>query len=413
MTFASVEQLLEDLRAGRMVVLVDDEDRENEGDLVVASEMITPEIVNFMAVHGRGLICVAMDGETCDRLNLNPQSERNDALHGTAFTVSVDAKEGVTTGISAADRAHTIKLLVDPETKPEDLARPGHVFPLRAQPGGVLVRAGQTEGGVDLARLAGLRSSAVICEIMNEDGTMSRVPQLKEFCATHGLKMGSVADLIRYRRQTEQHVARAVTIKFPNKYGEWDLHVYLDDYDNDRPHLALCLGGIGARESSGEHPPIQEKPVLVRVHSECLTGDVLGSLRCDCGAQLDRAMAKIAEEGAGILLYMRQEGRGIGLKEKLRAYALQDRGLDTVEANEVLGFGADMRDYGVGAQILVHLGVRQIRLMTNNPRKIVGLREGFGLEIVERVPLEVGRAPENARYLDTKRDKLGHLLKGI
>ncbi|MCA8920828.1 MAG: bifunctional 3,4-dihydroxy-2-butanone-4-phosphate synthase/GTP cyclohydrolase II [Planctomycetes bacterium] len=412
MSFASVEQLLEDLRAGRMVVLVDDEDRENEGDLVVASEKVTPEIVNFMALHGRGLICVAMDGDSCDRLNLNPQSERNDALHGTAFTVSVDAKEGVTTGISAADRAHTIRLLVDPRTNPEDLARPGHVFPLRAQPGGVLVRAGQTEGGVDLARLAGLAPSAVICEIMNEDGSMARVPHLKEFCKTHGLNMGSVADLIRYRRQTEQHVARAVTIKFPNKHGEWDLHVYLDDYDNDRPHLALCLGGIGRRDDDG-HVPIQDDPVLVRVHSECLTGDVLGSLRCDCGAQLDSAMQKIAEVGSGVLLYMRQEGRGIGLKEKLKAYALQDQGMDTVEANEVLGFGADMRDYGVGAQILVHLGVRKIRLMTNNPRKIVGLREGFGLEITERVPLEVGRSEANQRYLETKRDKLGHLLKGI
>ena len=412
MGFASMPELLEEMRAGRMVVLVDDENRENEGDICMAAERITPEAVNFMTRFARGLICVAMDAERCAALQLHAQTETNSALHGTAFTVSVDARHGVSTGISAPDRALTIKLLADPGTRPEHLVRPGHVFPLRAVDGGVLVRAGQTEGSVDLCRLAGLRPAAVICEIMNEDGTMSRVPQLEVFCRDHGLKMGKVADIIRWRRQTERHVRRSVTLKFPNEFGQWDLHVYLDDYD-ERPHLALCMGGIGQRDPvSGQSLKVDE-PVLVRVHSECLTGDVLGSLRCDCGAQLHRAMQKVAEVGKGVVLYMRQEGRGIGLKNKLRAYALQDTGLDTVEANEVLGFGADMRDYGVGAQILVDLGLSKIRLLTNNPMKIVGLKEGFGLEIVERIALEVEANEKNRRYLETKRDKMGHLLKGI
>jgi len=411
MPWAPVEELLEEIRAGRMIVLVDDENRENEGDLMMAAEKVTPEAVNFMTRFGRGLICVALDGESCDALRLSPQSEKNDALHGTAFTVSVDARDDVTTGISAADRAKTIEVLADPRSRPEELVRPGHIFPLRAQDGGVLVRAGQTEGSVDLCKLAGLRPAGVICEIMSEDGTMARVPELEGFCREHGLKLGKVADVIRHRRQTEQHVRKAITVKFPNRHGLWDCHVFLDDYD-DRPHLALCMGGVGVRDESGEVPRL-EAPTLVRVHSECLTGDVLGSLRCDCGAQLDKAMEKIAEEGRGCVLYMRQEGRGIGLKNKLKAYALQDRGLDTVEANEVLGFGADMRDYGVGAQILVALGISQIRLLTNNPMKIVGLRDGFGLEIVERIGLEVEAVDSNRDYLRTKRDKMGHLLKGI
>ena len=409
--FSPIEDLLEEIRAGRMVVLVDAPDRENEGDLCMAAESITPEAVNFMSRFGRGLICATLNGDRCDALNLPPQSDRNDALHGTAFTVSVDARDNVTTGISAADRSETIRLLADPNTQPEDLVRPGHIFPLRAAEGGVLVRAGQTEGSVDLARLAGMKPVGVICEIIKDDGTMARVPDLIEFCKEHGLKMGSVSDLIRYRRQAEKHVRRSVTIKLPTAHGEFDLHVYHDDYDTSL-HLALCMGGVGNPDASGE-VPVQTEPALVRVHSECLTGDVFGSQRCDCGAQLDAAMKAVADAGRGVILYMRQEGRGIGLKNKLKAYALQEKGLDTVEANEVLGFGADMRDYGVGAQILVDLGLNQIRLLTNNPKKIIGLREGYGLDIVERVPLEVGLHDNNRRYLETKRDKLGHLLKGI
>ncbi|MGE0709964.1 MAG: bifunctional 3,4-dihydroxy-2-butanone-4-phosphate synthase/GTP cyclohydrolase II [Planctomycetota bacterium] len=404
------EELIEEVRAGRMVVLVDDEDRENEGDLCMAAEWITPEAVNFMARYGRGLICASLSAERCDRLNLHPQADVNDSLMGTGFTVSVDARDNVSTGISAADRALTIKLLVESKTRPEDLVRPGHVFPLRAMDGGVLVRAGQTEGSVDLARLAGLQPAGVICEIMNDDGTMARVPELREFCAQHGLKMGSVADLIRYRQRTERHVHRSVSIGFPSRLGTFDLHVYIADYD-ERPHLAICKGAVGQRDADG-NPVRVDRPVLVRVHSECLTGDVLGSLRCDCGPQLERALEMIEQEGEGVLLYMRQEGRGIGLKNKLKAYALQDQGLDTVQANEVLGFGADMRDYGVGAQILADLGLSDLRLLTNNPKKIIGL-EGFGLKISERVPIQVQPHPANLEYLRTKRDKLGHLLKGI
>ena len=408
--FSPVEELIQEIRAGRMVVLVDDEHRENEGDLVLAAEKVTPEAVNFMARFGRGLICVSLTDERCAALDLHPQADQNTSLHGTAFTVSVDARDGVTTGISAADRTRTIELLVDPKTPPSELVRPGHIFPLRALDGGVLVRAGQTEGSVDLCRLAGLQPAGIICEIMNEDGTMARVPELTEFCRQHGLKLGCVADIIRYRREHERHVHRSVSVKLPTAHGEFDLHVYVDDYD-DRPHLALCLGDVGRRAPDGAQPKV-EQPALVRVHSECLTGDVLGSLRCDCGGQLNRAMERVAAEGQGVILYMRQEGRGIGLKNKLRAYALQDKGLDTVQANEVLGFGADMRDYGVGAQILADLGLTRIRLLTNNPMKVVGLA-GFGLEIVERIALEMEPNAANREYLRTKRDKMGHLLKGI
>ncbi|MDF1664772.1 MAG: bifunctional 3,4-dihydroxy-2-butanone-4-phosphate synthase/GTP cyclohydrolase II [Planctomycetota bacterium] len=409
--FAPVEELLSEMKAGRMVVLVDDENRENEGDLVLAAEHITPEIVNFIVTHARGVLCVAMTGEDCDRLKLLPQAEKNTAPLSTAFTVTVDAAEGITTGVSAADRAKTILKLSDPHAKPEELARPGHINPLRAMDGGVLVRTGQTEGSVDLCKLAGLRPAAVICEIMNEDGSMARVPDLVKFCEKHNMKMGCIADMIKYRQQKEIHVRRAAKVKFPSKFGDFMIHVFMSDYD-DRPHLAICAGGIGDTDETGT-VPVSHDPVLVRVHSECLTGDVLGSLRCDCGPQLHTALEQIAKAGKGVLLYMRQEGRGIGLKNKLKAYALQDsHGVDTVEANEMLGFGADERDYGVGAQILYALGIRKINLLTNNPRKVIGL-EGFGLTIEERVAIEIPANENNAKYLATKRDKLGHLLKGI
>jgi 3,4-dihydroxy 2-butanone 4-phosphate synthase/GTP cyclohydrolase II len=394
-----------------MIVLVDDQDRENEGDIVVAAEHVTPEIMNFIVKQARGVVCVALSGERCDALKLHPQAERNTSLHATAFTVTVDAAAGISTGVSAADRARTVRLLAAPESKPEDFVRPGHINPLRAVEGGVLVRTGHTEGSVDLARLAGLQQAALICEIMNDDGEMARTPDLLRFCEKHQLKMGSIADLIEYRRRHEMHVHHAVKVKLPTEWGDFDVHVFVSDFD-ESPHLALCYGGIGETDEQGRIK-VQESPVLVRVHSECLTGDVLASLRCDCGPQLHRAMQGIVAEGRGVLLYMRQEGRGIGLKNKLKAYALQDtRGLDTVEANELLGFGADERDYGVGAQILSAVGIRQIRLMTNNPRKVVGL-EGFGLEIVERVPIEIEANDRNRNYLTTKRDKLGHILKGI
>jgi 3,4-dihydroxy 2-butanone 4-phosphate synthase / GTP cyclohydrolase II len=409
--FAPIEELLTDLKSGRMIVLVDDENRENEGDLVLAAEYITPEIVNFIVTHARGVLCVAMSGENCDRLNLLPQADKNTAPLQTAFTVTVDAANGITTGVSAADRARTIQVLADPDSKPDELARPGHINPLRAVAGGVLVRTGQTEGSVDLCRLAGLSSSSVICEIMNEDGTMARVPDLIKFCKKHDMKMGNIADLIKYRQQKEVHVQRAAIVKFPSKFGNFLIHVFMSDYDST-PHLAICAGGIGDNDETGT-VRVSRDPVLVRVHSECLTGDVLGSLRCDCGPQLQQALQQIAKNEKGVLLYMRQEGRGIGLKNKLKAYALQDRhGVDTVEANEMLGFGADQRDYGVGAQILHSLGIRDIRLLTNNPRKIIGL-EGFGLCITERMPLEIKANENNVKYLTTKRDKLGHLLKGI
>ncbi|MGH7294568.1 MAG: GTP cyclohydrolase II, partial [Polyangiaceae bacterium] len=366
--------------------------------------------INFMARFGRGLVCLSLTGEDCDRLRLPPQTEHNTTQFGTAFTVSIDARDGVTTGISAQDRARTIVTAIRAECHPEDLARPGHVFPLRARPGGVLVRAGQTEGSVDLARLAGLKPAGVICEIMNDDGSMARVADLERFCEDHGLKMCSVADLIAHRRRTEKVVERETTIKFPTEFGVFDLHVFKAAYDV-HPHLALTKGGVGARDDFGR-TPTQDGPVLVRVHSECCTGDVFGSLRCDCGPQLRQAMRMVEREGRGAILYMRQEGRGIGLMNKMRAYALQDQGLDTVEANQRLGFAPDLRDYGIGAQILGDLGIARMRLMTNNPRKIVGL-EGYGLEIVERVPIEIGQNETNRAYLAAKRDKLGHLLGAV
>jgi 3,4-dihydroxy 2-butanone 4-phosphate synthase/GTP cyclohydrolase II len=399
--FATVEEAIEDLRHGKMVVILDDEDRENEGDLACAAEFVTPEIVNFMATHGRGLICLPMAAGRLDELKIPLMVEENSSRYGTAFCVSIEARHDVTTGISAADRARTIRVAVDPSTRPEDLVRPGHVFPLRAHTGGVLKRAGQTEASVDLCRLSGLAPAAVICEVMNPDGTMARLPQLREFSAKHGMRMLTIADLIRHRMRTERLVTRVASPDLPTARGAWKIHAFHYELE-DQTHVALVMGD--------PHP---EEPVLVRVHSECLTGDVFGSTRCDCGAQLEKAMDLIAAAGKGVLLYLRQEGRGIGLANKLRAYELQDRHhKDTVEANLLLGFEADHRDYGVGAQILYELGIRRLRLMTNNPGKFVAL-EGYGLELVERVPLELPPHRDNIEYLRTKKRKMGHLLESV
>lgn len=396
----TIDEAIEDIARGKMVILVDDEDRENEGDLCMAAEKATPSAINFMAKHGRGLICLSLTPQRVDELQLPMMTDENTSQFGTAFTVSIEAKKGVTTGISAADRATTILTAINPKAGPEDLARPGHVFPLRAKPGGVLQRAGQTEGSVDLARLAGLYPAGVICEIMNDDGTMARMPELIEFSKRHNLKIVTVKDLIHYRIRTERFVRRVSDVKLPTEYGEFRAIAYANDMDSN-VHIALVKGVINPEDS-----------VLVRVHSECLTGDVFGSKRCDCGEQLHKAMGMINREEKGVILYMRQEGRGIGLANKLKAYELQDKGLDTVEANIKLGFKPDLRDYGIGAQILVDLGVRKMKLMTNNPKKIVGL-EGYGLKVVQRVPIESRPHEKNIIYLRTKKKKLGHMLDNV
>lgn len=395
--FEGVEEAISQIQEGKLLIVVDDEDRENEGDFIIAAEKCTPDVINFMAKNGRGIICVALTQQRVDELQLNMMVENNTSLHDTSFTVSVDYIHGTSSGVSAYDRAATVRALIDSRTKPSDLARPGHIFPLRAMEGGVLRRAGHTEAAVDLCRIAGLYPAGVLCEIMNEDGTMARVPELTKIAQQFNLHMITVKSIIEYRMQREKLVHRIVSTKLPTRYGTFDLHLYKSEVDN-KEHLALVKGEISS-----------DKAVLVRVHSECLTGDAFGSCRCDCHDQLISAMKMVEEEGCGVVLYMRQEGRGIGLLSKLKAYKLQDEGLDTVEANEKLGFRADLRDYGIGAQILRDLGVGKMRLMTNNPKKVVGLH-GYGLDIVERVPLEVEPHPINERYLKTKRDKLGHLL---
>jgi 3,4-dihydroxy 2-butanone 4-phosphate synthase/GTP cyclohydrolase II len=410
MPIASIPEILEDLRAGRMVILVDDPGRENEGDLAMLAEHVTPEAINFMAREGRGLVCMPMAPELCDRLHLEPQVQRNTSKMGTGFTVSIEAAHGVTTGISAKDRAHTIRVASAPGSRPEDLARPGHVFPLRAREGGVLVRGGQTEGIVDLARLAGAAPAGVICEIMNDDGSMARMLDLEAFAERHGLKICTIEGLIAWRRQNERLIEPVeMDVPMPTRFGSFMAHLFRSKIDG-KDHLALTIGMPGPG-LDGPRAPVEE-PVSVRVHSECLTGDVLHSLRCDCGPQLDKALEILGKQPRGVLVYMRQEGRGIGLENKLKAYRLQDEGLDTVEANEALGFPADLREYGLGAQILHYLGVRKMRILTNNPKKIAGLH-GYGLDVVDQAPLTTPANSNNLKYLRTKRDKMGHTLHDV
>ena len=402
--FDSISEIITELQAGRMIVLVDDEHRENEGDLVIAAEHVTPETINFMAKHGRGLICLSLPAERCEQLGLDLMSQDNNSKESTSFTVSIDAASGISSGISAYDRAQTVLTAVDEQAQADDLVRPGHVFPLRAREGGTLVRAGHTEGSLDLTRLAGLKSAAVICEILNEDGTMARLSQLQEFCLIHELKLVSVADVIKHRRGSEKLIKKIVQVSLPTRFGDFYVHCYkslIDEY----LHLAVMTGDL----NDGK---VHEEPVLVRVHSECLTGDIFHSLRCDCGMQLEESLRRISEEKSGVLLYIRQEGRGIGLINKLKSYALQEEGLDTVDANLSLGLPEDLREYGIGAQILFDLGVRKLRLLTNNPRKIHALN-GYGLEITDQIPIEISSTTHNQIYLRTKRDRMGHILKNV